>query len=219
MYSLPYFTETDQEKILGFMRAHPFAMLIGVGEARRPAATQVPLFIDERDGKLWLSGHLMKNTDHHKAFVASDEALVIFTGPHTYISASWYENQQVASTWNYQSVHVRGKLVFHEGDYLLNILRRTTNHFENNPDSPANFEHIPKDYVEKLSKAIVAFEIEVKSVDAIFKLSQNHSAYNFQSIMDHLSVGDPEAVKIAEEMGKLKNSPRAQVSDTSKPAV
>ncbi len=206
MYSLPYFTEFDQEKILAFMRAYPFAMLIGVGEGNRPSVTQIPLFIDEREGKLWLSGHIMKQTDHHQVFIHSNEALVVFTGPHTYVSASWYENPQVASTWNYQSVHVRGKLSFQEGEYLVNILKRTTNHFENNPHSPANFEHIPDDYVEKLSKAIVAFEIEVESVDAIFKLSQNHSAFNHNSIVDNLSRGDADAVKIAEEM-KRKNSP------------
>ena len=207
MYSLPYFTEHDQGKILAFMRAHPFAMLIGVGESSRPAVTQVPLFIDERDGKLWLSGHLMKQTDHHQAFVHSPEALVVFTGPHTYVSASWYQNPQVASTWNYQSVHVRGDLKFQEGEYLVNILRRTTNHFENNAASPANFEHIPADYIERLSRAIVAFEIEVLSVDAIFKLSQNHSEYNVNSIIDHLSAGDHDAIKIAAEMRERKNSP------------
>ena len=129
---------------------------------------------------------------------------MIFTGPHTYVSASWYENPQVASTWNYQSVHVRGKLTFQEGEYLLKILRRTTDHFENNPESPAGFHHIPTDYVERLSKAIVAFEVEVTSVDAVFKLSQNHSAHNFNSIIEHLSNGDDEAVKIADEMKKIK---------------
>src|SRR5690606_8425876 len=68
MYKLPYFTEKDPVKMLAFMRQYPFAYVSGVSRDQMPVATQLPLFVDERDGKYWLSGHLMKNTDHHKAF-------------------------------------------------------------------------------------------------------------------------------------------------------
>ena len=74
MYDLPYFKESDQRTILDFIRQHPFAMLIGAGE-NAPVATQVPILIDEREGKaLVLRGHIMRNTDHHKAFQRSSEA-------------------------------------------------------------------------------------------------------------------------------------------------
>ena len=68
MYSLPYFKEGDQEVVLEFMRKHPFVFLTGVNEESKPVATQVPVFIDEKDGKLFLTGHIMRNNDHHKAF-------------------------------------------------------------------------------------------------------------------------------------------------------
>ncbi|WP_336517901.1 FMN-binding negative transcriptional regulator [Pollutibacter soli] len=202
MYSLPYFKEQDAEKVLAFMRANPFAMLIGVGENNVPAATQVPLFIEEKDGKLWLSGHIMKQTDHHKVLLKNPQALVVFTGAHTYVSASWYTNPQQASTWNYISVHVRGKLYFRDHDFLLTMLKKTTDHFENNPHSPAGFDQLPKEYVERLSKAIEAFEIEVESIENIFKLSQNRDEKSYHNIINKLEDQGGEAAVVAEEMKK-----------------
>ena len=106
MYNVPYFKEKDKNTVIDFMKQHPFAMLIGCNE-NKPVATQVPLLIEEKEGALLLTGHLMKNTDHHKAFLQNNNTLCVFTGAHTYVSASWYADPQTASTWNYMSVHVR----------------------------------------------------------------------------------------------------------------
>jgi len=98
MYNLPYFKEQDHEEVLQFMKEYPFVFLTGVNAENKPAATQVPVFIDEKDGKLFLTGHIMKNTDHHKAFLHNNNVLAVFTGPHTYVSATWYDNPHQAST-------------------------------------------------------------------------------------------------------------------------
>src|SRR5438477_5616767 len=111
MYNLPYFKEKDGQVIIDFINQHPFAMLIGSNN-NLPVATQVPLLTEEKEGKLYLKGHVMKYTDHHKAFLKNPAALCVFTGAHTYVSASWYSNPQTASTWNYMSVHVKGQLTF-----------------------------------------------------------------------------------------------------------
>lgn len=200
MYSLSYFKEQDLERVKAFMRAHPFVVLCGADEQAKPAATQVPVFIDEHDGGIFLSGHLMKNTDHHRSFVANPNVLALFTGPHTYVSASWYSDPRQASTWNYITVHARGSIRFLDHEALMAILRRTTDHFENNPASPANFDELPVDYVEKLAKAIVAFEIRVEELENVFKLSQNRDDISHKNIIDHLSLGDEEARRIAAEM-------------------
>ena len=68
MYNLPYYKEQDPHVVMDFIRAHPFAFLAGADADGHPVATQVPVFIDTRDEKLFLSGHIMRNTDHHKAF-------------------------------------------------------------------------------------------------------------------------------------------------------
>ena len=202
MYNLPYFKEEDQSVVLEFMRTHPFVFLSGCDAQNKPVATQVPMFIDERDGKLFMSGHIMKQTDHHKAFLHNKNVLAVFTGPHTYVSASLYTDPRQASTWNYMSVHAKGVLSFQDDQELLKILRRTTSHFENNPDSPSLFDKLPPDYVQKLVKAIVSFEIEVTSIDNVFKLSQNRDEESYHSIMKKLQQSDEDSRQIAVEMEK-----------------
>ena len=202
MYNLPYYKEKDGQVLLQFMKQHFFAMLIGSADDI-PVATQVPLLIEERGNKLFLLGHFMRQTDHHKAFEQNSNALCVFNGPHTYVSASLYANPQTASTWNYISVHARGNLQFLEADGLLNILEKLTNEFEES-HSPASFQNLPKEYVEKLSRAIIGFEIEVKELDNVFKLSQNRDEQSYQKIIHYLEKGESDAQKIAIEMKNRK---------------
>ena len=204
MYSLPYFKEQDQERVLEFIKQHPFAFLAGCDADGRPVATQIPLFIDERDGKLFLSGHMMKNTDHQKAFMQNNNVLAVFTGANTYVSASWYEDKQQGSTWNYISVHAKGQLRFLDETALLSVLKRTTNHFENNPHSGANFDDLPSEYVQRMTKAIVAFEIAVQQMENVFKLSQNRDEKSYDNIITKLDSQDESGKKIAEEMKKRR---------------
>ena len=92
MYSLPYFKENDQEVVLQFMQQHPFVILAGCDEDNKPVITQVPVLIEQRGDKLYLQAHIMRQTDHHKAFEQNPNVLAVFTSPHVYVSASWYEN-------------------------------------------------------------------------------------------------------------------------------
>jgi transcriptional regulator len=202
MYKMPYYKEPDHEKVMDFMRQHPFAFVMGIGKNNQPVATQLPLFIDVIEDKIILSGHLMRKTDHHVTFAENSGVLAVFTGPQCYVSASWYKDPQSASTWNYMSVHAHGVLKFMDDEALVNILKRTTDHFENNPASPANFNQLPVDYVQQLSKAIVAFEIEVTSLDHVFKLSQNKDKENYTNIISQLEKGDENARMVAVEMKK-----------------
>jgi transcriptional regulator len=201
MYNLPDYKEADQQVLLEFMKAHSFAMLIGIYK-NLPVATQIPFLVEEKDGKIFLQGHMMKNTDHHKAFEENKSALIVFTGAHTYVSGSWYSNPQTASTWNYMSIHARGDLKFEDEEKLLHILDRTTTHFENNKDSPASFHHLPKDYIDRLVKAIVGFEIEILEMENVFKLSQNRDKESYHSIIKELENSDGNAKEIAAEMKK-----------------
>lgn len=204
MYNLPCFQEKDQQRVLEFVKAHPFAFICGCDAEHKPVATQIPCFIEEKEGQLYLSGHIMKNTDHHKAFAQHPNVLAVFTGAHTYVSASWYSDPHTASTWNYMSVHAKGTMRFLDEAALMKVLKHTTNHFENNPHSPANFEQLPEDYVAKLAKAIVAFEVEVHSLENVFKLSQNRDKESYENIMQKLNDQDNNAKEIANEMNTRK---------------
>lgn len=204
MYNLPQYKETDEKIVKEFIRQHPFAMLIGSSETF-PVATQLPVMIEEREGKIFLSGHIMRLTDHHKAFEKHPNVLCVFTGPHAYVSASWYANPAVGSTWNYMSVHAKGEIRFLEEEELKDILQKTTKHFENNDNSPASFHHLSADYINKLIKAIVGFEIEVKKIEHVFKLSQNRDEESFKNIITHLQASEAGAQSIAGEMKKRES--------------
>ena len=203
MYSLPYFKEKDKDAILEFMRQHPFIFLTGCDENNRPVATQVPVFIDEKDGKLFLTGHIMRNTDHHKAFEQNPHVLGVFTGPHVYVSATWYDDPHQASTWNYMSVHARGIIKFGDQHDLVAILKRLTLHYENNNTSSTTvFDNLPSEYTSRLMKAIIAFEVEIISIDNVFKLSQNRDEKSFHNIINKLQEQGSDGQFIANEMKK-----------------
>jgi transcriptional regulator len=204
MYSLSYFKEENKEEVIRFMHAHPFVMLCGSDSMGNPVATQVPLLIREKDGKITLEGHIMKNTDHHKAFAQNPNVLAVFIGAHTYVSASWYSDPNQASTWNYQTVHVRGKIRFLEEDDLRRILDETTSKYEQNEQSPALFKHLTDDYINRLIKAIVGFEMNVDMIENVFKLSQNRDEKSFHNIIHKLNEQDADARKIASEMERIK---------------
>jgi transcriptional regulator len=164
----------------------------------------VPVLISENQGQLFLRGHIMRQNDHHKAFINNSQALVVFTGPHTYVSASWYENKQQASTWNYMSVHARGEIQFLEDDALLDMLDELTSHFENDTSSPSLYKELSKEYILPLTKAIVAFEIRIKSIEHVFKLSQNKDKMTYENIIEKLQGSDEQSQSIAAEMIKRK---------------
>ncbi len=197
MYNLPYFKANNENEVINFMHQHPFITLTGVDANNQPVATHVPILMEERDEKLFLQGHIMKQTDHHRAIIQNPNVLAVFTSVHTYISASWYKDPKQGGTWNYQTVHAKGNLKFLNEEALLNILKRITDHFENNPSSPSLVEHLEPEYINRLIKAIVAFEIEVTEIGHVFKLSQNRDKESYTNIITQLSKGDVEAQQMA----------------------
>ena len=203
MYNLPYYKEKNPQVIREFIDQHPFAFLIGCNVDNKPVATQVPVFIEEINDKKILRGHIMKNTDHHKAFVQNNNVLVVFTGHHTYVSGTWYSNPHIASTWNYMSVHIKGIIRFLDDAALEDVLRKTTLHFENyNKQSTTIFDNLPLEFKQKVMPAIVAFEIEVIEMDNVFKLSQDRDAESYHNIKEKLKQQGEDGKVIAAEMEK-----------------
>ncbi|MBK7970919.1 MAG: FMN-binding negative transcriptional regulator [Bacteroidetes bacterium] len=100
----PTSKKKDKQVILEFIENNPFAFLTGSFSSGKQVATQIPILMEVRNGELYLQGHIMRNTDHHKAFMENPQAWLVFTGANCYVSASWYSNPQIGSTWNYMSV-------------------------------------------------------------------------------------------------------------------
>ena len=203
MYNLPYHKEQNEEVIKEFIKEHPFAFLSGCDAKNKPIATQVPVFIEEHAGKKIVRGHIMKNTDHHKAFLHNPNVLVVFTGKHTYVSGTWYTNPHTPSTWNYMSVHAKGTVKFLNDEALESVLRMTSLHFENNnQQSPTTFDNIPAEFKQRVMDAIVAFEIEVTEIDTVFKLSQDRDFKSYLNIIEKLKEQGEDGRVIAAEMAK-----------------
>lgn len=205
MYNFSYFKEKNKQVILDFLEGNPFAFLTGSNLSGEQVATQIPLLAEERNGELFLQGHIMRNTDHHKAFVENPNSLVVFTGPSTYVSASWYSNSQMGSTWNYMSVHITGKMNFMSSGELIELMRKFTLKFEEgNTKSPTIYDNLPEAYVSKMLQGIAGFEIRAEKVENVFKLSQNRDQKSYDNIISKLEEKGGNSSLIASEMKKRR---------------
>jgi len=200
MYRSAKFKTKDQAEVLEFMSKNPFITLIG-HDGEFPVATQIPVQLNEdKEGRLVLHGHMMKNTDHYEALLKNPNALALFTGPHTYVSASVYTKPAAASTWNYMTVHAKGSIKFLDAAGTYEAIKKLTDQYED-PASPAAFHKMDEAYIQRLLPAIAGFELTVETLDHVFKLSQNHPQENRDAIVANLSRSDdPDALKIAGAM-------------------
>ena len=206
MYNYPHYKEHDKKQILEFMKDHPFITLIGTDGNGRIEATQIPVLVEEKEGRLFIYGHIAKKSDHHQAFEENPNVLALFTGAHTYVSGTWYSgNPQQASTWNYISVHARGQIKFLDEAALVELLKKLSLHFENNNSTSSTiYDNLPIEYKEKMIKAILAFELEVTEMDNVHKLSQNRDEKSYDNIVQQLKQQEGDAQEIGELMEKRK---------------
>ncbi len=206
MYKMPEFTEADQSVVLDFIKANNFITLIG-NYNNRSVATQVPVLYSERDGKILLRGHIMRKTDHHIAFENNPQALVLFTGPHCYVSASWYNERHIGSTWNYMTVHARGTVKLLDFDATKQLITDLTHKYEDPRQHPETVEKMPQEYVDGMVNAIAAFEIVLEDIYPLFKLSQNRNDESYKNIVNHLqAANDHGSEEIANEMIKRRQN-------------
>ncbi len=184
MYKLPHFTIDDRNTLIAFANEIPFALITGTG-SNFPVATQIPLEIVEENNTLYLSGHLMRKTDHHLAFEKNENVLVVFNSPHAYIDANWYAEPAQGSTINYISIHAKGQIKFTDeaGTYEA-VKKITEKHIDSN--SAAGFKNISDEYINTMVKAIVGFSIKVEDLQGVFKLSQNKSVAEQKNIIAQL---------------------------------
>lgn len=207
MYNMPHFKENDKELLLNFIKRYPFAFMSGADLQGKPVATQLPVILLEKDNKWYVQGHMMRKTDHHKAFLENPQVLLVFTGPQAYVSASWYSHPHEGSTWNYMSIHLQGEIRFMETDELTDFMRRFSLYFENNNTaSPTVFDNLPAAYTKQMMPAIAGFELEINELKNVFKLSQNRDLISYENIIQQLTIQGGQAAEIANEMQLRKNN-------------
>jgi transcriptional regulator len=93
-------------------------------------------------------------------------------------------------------------LNFKDENFLHNLLTQLTEKFENNPHSPSLVQKLDEDYVNSMMKAITGFEIEIASIEHVFKLSQNRDEKSYENIIGHLQSGDNDSKQVALTMQK-----------------
>jgi transcriptional regulator len=198
MYTPAHFANHDQAQIKDFIRSNAFGIIIcAVPEIH---ATHIPLELSD-DGTV-LSGHVSKANPQAGQFTDGTEVLCVFNGPHTYISSSWYDHENVP-TWNYMAVHARGTLKLISGALLYERLAQITDKYEAASEKPVSLQGMSADFVARHMNGVVGFDVEITSINALYKLSQNRNSVNHASIMHALEKrGDHNSMAIATEMKK-----------------
>ena len=200
LYNPPAFAETDQDRIAALIDGPRAAILVTVG-ADGPYASHLPLLRDQ--GRNVLEGHLAKPNPQWRGTDPGIPALAIFTGPDAYVSPRFYpskaEHGRVVPTWNYLTVHVRGRISFSEDPADLRaIVDRLTRRHEADAAKPWNVADAPPAFTAGQLKGIVAVRLAIQTIEAKSKLSQNRTAADRAGVVAGLERSDdPVAAEVA----------------------
>ncbi|MFV8370236.1 FMN-binding negative transcriptional regulator [Flavobacterium sp. LB2R40] len=201
MFIPEIYKNENQEEIKKFLQENSFGILINQTHGKL-CATHIPLELETNTaGKDILCGHISKENPQWNGFTDSDHVLAVFSGPHSYISSSWYDHENVP-TWNYIAVHVYGKVKIIEGDAVIESLKKLVDKYELNSENPVRVENLSKKTMLQ-SRGIVAFEIEITEIQATRKMSQNRDAKNYKKIVSELEkINNNQSIAVANEMKK-----------------
>ena len=199
MYIPEAFREDDLNTLHNLMREYSFATLITQHEGT-PFASHLPFILDaQRGSNGTLLAHMARANPQWHDFDSEQEVLVIFQGPHAYISPSWYEVQLSVPTWNYAVVHAYGMpRLIEDGPELYQLLKILIKTHEAQFETPWSFQ-LPDDYLQKMMRGIVGFEIEITRLEGKFKLSQNRTESERENVIAALQES-PDTLAIAELM-------------------
>lgn len=173
MNTHPLFVPASADDIDRMIAAHPFALVIS-SDAGMPVATPLPLLLErDADGALTLLGHIARAHPHTQLLRRAPRALVVFQGPHGYISPSWLADRTQAPTWNYEAVQFDVEIEFDDRAEATDIaLGRLVDHMEHRrPDAWSVADMGPR--YASLAQAVVAFRARVTATRARFKLGQD----------------------------------------------
>jgi transcriptional regulator len=174
VYIPTHFEQTDLAVLHDFIERNSFALLCSTGEDGCPFASHLPLLLERRPGPFGaLIGHMARANPQWR-HADGKAVLAVFSGPHAYVSPSWYEADNVVPTWNYVAVHATGILrAIHDRDALLKIVADSVEVYERSLPAPWRLP-LSGDYLERMLRGIVGFRVEIARLEGKWKLSQNH---------------------------------------------
>ena len=203
MYTPEHFSETRPEVLRALLARHPLALLIAQTSAGL-SAEHIPMQWTARaDGAQVLRGHVARANALWRTLPAATPVLAVFTGARQYISPSWYVSKQesgkVVPTWNYATVHARGRIRFIEdAAWLASLVESLTDAQERVREPRWHVADAPADYIAAMLQGIVGFEIELQGLEGKFKASQNRSAPDRLGVVQGLRAQGLSAEDIAE---------------------
>ncbi|MDC6365117.1 MULTISPECIES: FMN-binding negative transcriptional regulator [Flavobacteriaceae] len=201
MYIPHYYKNENLTEVKDFIRKNSFGILVNQLDGK-PWATHIPLELDiDENGKEVLSGHIAKANPQWKAFSKDSKVLCIFNGPHTYVSSSWYKEEEVP-TWNYIAVHVYGKLNILNEKETMDALHKLVDKYEEDSKNPVSLHEMSPKTLRQV-KGVVGFQIEIAEVQAAYKLSQTRP-HDHSKIIAELKQRDGDSKVIAQLMDKSK---------------
>ena len=191
MYSPPYNRIEDRRELIEFLRANNFPVLV-TGTGGTLHASHLPVTIHEQGEQIVIDMHMAKNNPQWQEFL-DDEVLVIFSGPHAYVSPRWYEEKERVPTWNYTAVHAYGVPKIHSDRAQK---AKSQRHLIETMDPqwlPKHDALSPK-YVDMMLDGIVNFSIPVTRLETRWKLSQNRGRREMELIAEHLEKSGEHAL-------------------------
>ena len=207
VYLPPAFAETRPAVLVAHIERHDFGLLLSHGIAGL-VASHIPFLVERRDEELHLLGHLARPNPQVEDLGQGGEVLAIFSGPHAYISPSWYADGPSVPTWNYVDVHAYGTVrLIEDGDWLRQLLHRLADRHEAGNPVPWRVEDLPEAYIEGMLKGIIGLDIAVTRLEGKFKLSQNRPAADRPRVITALERGgDESSVAVARLMRKREQA-------------
>lgn len=178
MYTPAHFVITDLSRMHAIMEQSSFAVLTVISGASIEA-THLPVLLDRSRGEFGtLLAHVARANPIWKAFDGR-EALTIFQGAHAYVSPSWYPpDERSVPTWDYLAVHAYGRpCLLEDNGEVLALLTRTVEAYEGPLEAPWRLEAQDRDWIERLSAGVAAFEIEIERIEGKAKVGQNHPSW------------------------------------------
>ena len=190
MHCPALFKEERLDVLHGLMTAHPLATLITTGTGGL-MANLVPFSLHDGGDYGTLRAHLARGNEQLDHLRESAETMVIFQGPECYVTPSWYpskaEHGKVVPTWNFSMVQVRGKpQVIDDAAWVLAQVEQLTNNLEKDRKNPWKVSDAPEDFIAAQLKAIVGFEIPIRSIEGKWKVSQNRQPADKKGVIDGL---------------------------------
>lgn len=187
MYQPKKYTKDDPEFIFKFIKQHPFATFIINGD--RLLATHIPVLTKGTARDFVLYSHIANHNEQINYLKNGVKALLVFQGPHAYISSSWYKEKDI-STWDYSAVHVNIKLKIQTREELEESLKELVATFERPQEDPLYYKDIPKPMLKEHLPLITGFWCEVEEIQGIAKLHQGYDKEDIASVTAHLEKQD-----------------------------